>query len=134
MAGGNRNRGGDQPLLPEGEPLVPPTTEIIADLTIGDDGPSTAPEAPVEDLTPVEPEPEPDVVVEPEPEGAPDPEPEAPVAEVEHPEGSVTFICDQWAGVKIFGSSIKFENHLFTTSDEGQIARLDAWEHARREG
>lgn len=48
------------------------------------------------------------------------------------PDSSVTFRCNQWAGVKVFGTNIKFENHFFTTSDVGEIAYLDSWEHTER--
>lgn len=160
----------------EGEPLVAPATEIVADLTLGDDGPPskrssgtveadddldwTVPESeggPTEDQrlkayaelvgndglsdseargtvwpepeSAVEPAPAAEPVAEPEPEvKADEPEPAAPAAD------AVTFVCDQWAGVSIYGTGIKFEKHRFTTSDPRQIARLDAWEHARREG
>ena len=45
---------------------------------------------------------------------------------------AVTFRCEQWAGVRLHNTAIKFEGHLFTTSDLGEIAQLDAWEHAER--
>ena len=112
-----------------------------------------APEAPVEE--PVE-EPEPVAEVADEPvadEPAPEPEVGEPYASPEmggqfadvpadaierHPSSgppvdlSVEFVCDRWAGVRLHGTRIKFENHRFRTSNEGEIARLDAWEHARR--
>lgn len=138
MAGrGNRN---DPPLLPEGEPLVPPTTEVIADLTGDDTGPSSVPFGDSDGGTagggPAGPSSEPVVA---EPEAAREVEPvaapvEEPAAEPEPDPDAVTFVCDQWAGVSVFGKGIKFENHLFTTSDPRKIAVLDAWEHARREG
>lgn len=142
---GESKSGVDAIGAPEGAPLVAPTTEVIADLTGGDSGPSApaevAPEAPPapakavakkaaapvkKAAAPVAPH------AAPAPEPAPVPVPE--VVEVVVPEGSVTFFCDQWAGVRVYGTGIKFEDHRFTTADEGEIARLDAWEHARREG
>ena len=128
------NRRQQGPTKPEGEPLVPPTTEVIADLTLNDPLPEPKTDSTPADAPPAEDEPkdEPETPVEPEPvvEAEPDPEPEpAPPAAAD----SVTFICDQWAGVRLHGTSIKFEDHRFTTSDPSQIARLDAWEHARRE-
>lgn len=124
------------------EPLVEPRTDVLVDLT-GDD--------PVADVQPDEdrhalaaellasaPELDADddelddeLVVEPPAVVDPDPAP-AVTAEPDS-ESGVRFVCDRWAGVSIHGQNIKFDNHIFVTSDPRKIAVLDAWEHARRE-
>lgn len=47
-------------------------------------------------------------------------------------EGEVTFYLAQWAGTRLHGTGIKFENHYFVTSDPVQIARVEAWGLAER--